>query len=88
VLESLRPFIVTYASARTIEDFPEDVRKLCAEAGHRKNINLGLMIVDANGFEAPMAASTLPFQKTRLTRLGAHGSCTSRLGDPSLENSL
>jgi hypothetical protein len=40
VLEKLRPFIVTYASARAVEEFPEDVRKLCTEAGHRKHINL------------------------------------------------
>src|SRR5476651_2457280 len=36
----------------------------------------------------PIAARTLAFQKTRTTRLGAHGNRKSRLGDPSRENSL
>lgn len=49
VLESLRSFIITYASARHVEDFPDDVRQLCEQAGHRKNINIGLMLLDANG---------------------------------------
>jgi len=58
VLESLRPFIVTYASARHVEDFPPDVRDLCAQAGHRKNINLGLMVLDQHG---KMVRQTTPF---------------------------
>ena len=50
MLEALRPFLVTYASARTVEDFPEDVRALCGPPGQRpRNINLGLMVLDANG---------------------------------------
>lgn len=50
VLEMLRPFIVTYASARSAEDFPDDVRDLLGSPGQRpKNINLGLMVLDANG---------------------------------------
>lgn len=49
MLEALRPFIVTYASARTVEDFPDDVRALCGPPGQRPpHINLGLMVLDAN----------------------------------------
>lgn len=49
VLETLRPFIITYASAREVENFPADVRQLCADAGFRKHINIGLLVLDANG---------------------------------------
>jgi hypothetical protein len=50
VLETLRPFIVTYASARSVEDFPEDVRALCGPPGQRpRNMNLGLMVLAADG---------------------------------------
>lgn len=50
VLEALRPFIVAWASARTVEEFPEDVRSLLGPDGRRpRNMNLGLLVLDADG---------------------------------------
>jgi hypothetical protein len=50
VLETLRPFIVTYASARSVADFPEDIQALCGAPGQRpRNLNLGLVVLDARG---------------------------------------
>jgi hypothetical protein len=50
VLEKLRPFLVTYASARHVDDFPDDVREVIRSSGQRTNhINIGLFVLDANG---------------------------------------
>jgi len=50
VLDRLRPFLVTYASARRVEDFPEDVLALLGPANRRpQHLNLGLMVLDPDG---------------------------------------
>lgn len=49
-LETLRPFIVTWWSGRTVSDMPADVGAAYAAAGFRQtNVNLGLVVLDSKG---------------------------------------
>lgn len=49
-LERLRPFIVTYCSARTVDDMSDDVRAVIVAGGFRHpHLNLALFALDADG---------------------------------------
>jgi hypothetical protein len=49
-LETLRPFVLTWWSGRTVEDMPPDVRAAHAAGGFgARHLNLGLVVLDSTG---------------------------------------
>lgn len=58
-LETLRPFIVTWWSGRTIEDMPSDIAGVFSASGiQHSHINLALVALDSKG---DVLRSTVPF---------------------------
>lgn len=49
-LETLRPFIVTWWSGRTLDDMPPDISAVYTSAGFRESVlNLGLVALNSRG---------------------------------------
>lgn len=49
-IDTLRPFIVTWWSGRTVEDMPADIRAVHDSAGFAgRHINMALVVLDENG---------------------------------------
>jgi hypothetical protein len=49
-LETLRPFVMTWWSGRTIKDMPDDIRAVFDDANFRQpHINLALVVLDSKG---------------------------------------
>ncbi len=49
-LETLRPFVMTWWSGRTIKDMPDDIRAVFNDANLRQpHINLALVVLDSKG---------------------------------------
>lgn len=58
-LDTLRPFVVTWWSGRTIEDMPKDIRKVYDDANFNgAHINLALVVLGENG---KVLRATIPF---------------------------
>ncbi len=49
-LEAVRPFIITWWSGRTLQDMPDEIRRVVDAAGFRQpHINLALVVLDEKG---------------------------------------